>query len=209
MGCLKFAIKVIIVVLAIIGFKFLGGFDFIKNLHLFEKPTQEVLLEKSKDIADFSSIPDEYELDKTANLLGYKAVIAEHKASGQKLAVVNPKDKVLLTKKDFSDGSVKTKITDLNKKLSYNYIRLEDVKLTKQGKFKTMGQTVPYIKFEADVKNLPIKRIEGIVGVAEIKLKDENGKEIKDKTETKILLAASESGKYSQILTEQFFKKVK
>ena len=203
MGCLKFAIKIIIVVLAIIGFKVIGGFDFIRNLpekfHLFEKPSQETLIEKSMDIADFSKIPDEYELDKTANLLGYKAVLAEHKASGQKFAVVNPKDKVLLTKKDFKDGSAEKKIGEFNKKLSYNYIRLENLKITKQGNFKSMGQTIPYAKFEADVKNLPIKKIEGIIGVAEDK----------EQESTKILLAAAEGGKYSQILTEQFFKKVK
>ena len=79
MGCLKFIIKVAIVVLAIIGFKSLGGWDWVvKNWHPFEKPSQETLIEKSKDVADFSKIPDEYEISKSANVLGYRAVLAEH-----------------------------------------------------------------------------------------------------------------------------------
>ncbi len=198
MGCLRFIVRVIIVVLAIIGFKSIGGIDFIKNLHIFEKPSQEVLIEKSKMIADFSKIPDEYEIDRTADMLGYKGVLAEHKASGQKLAVLNPDNKAILTKKDFSDGSVKKKIDAMNEKLAYQYIRFENFKILKHGKFNSMGQSIPYIKYEAEVTNLPIKKIEGIIGVAEDKEKN-----------SKILLSAAQSGKYSQIITEEFFNKVK
>lgn len=198
MGCLKFLIKVAIVVLAIIGFKALGGGEFIKNLHFFEKPTQDELVAKSMDVADFTKIPDEYEIDRTANLLGYKGVLAEHKASGQKLAVLNPAKSALLTKKDFADGSIKKKLDGLNEKLAYQYIRLENFEITNQGSFHSMGQTIPYIKYRADVTNLPMKEIEGIIGVAEDK-----------EQHSKILLSASEGGKYSQIITEQFFSKVK
>ena len=77
MGCLKFIIKVAIVVLAIIGFKALGGMELFKNFHFFEKPSQDELIAKSMSVADFTKIPDEYEIDRTANLLGYKGVLAE------------------------------------------------------------------------------------------------------------------------------------
>ena len=71
MGCLKFIIKVAIVVLAIIGFRAIGGWDWVvKTWHPFEKPTQESMIEKSKDVADFSKIPEEYEISKSANILG-------------------------------------------------------------------------------------------------------------------------------------------
>lgn len=36
MGCLKFIIKVAIVVLAIIGFKALGGMELFKNFHFLK-----------------------------------------------------------------------------------------------------------------------------------------------------------------------------
>ena len=59
MGCLKFIIKVAIVVLAIVGFKSLGGWDWcVKTFHIGQKPTQQSMLEKTKDVADFSKIPD-------------------------------------------------------------------------------------------------------------------------------------------------------
>lgn len=199
MGCLKFIIKVAIVVLAIVGFKSLGGWDWIvKNCHFFEKPTQETLIEKSKDVADFSKIPDEYEISKSTNILGYRAVVAEHDATGQKMAVVNPNKTINITQADFKNGNLKKKIDDVNQKLSYQYIHVENFKIIKQGTMKTMGQTVPYAKFEAEVTNLPIKKITGIIAAA----LDDNGK-------TKLIVSVNEGSKYSQIITEQFFKNVK
>ena len=62
----------------------------------------------------------------------------------------------------------------------------------------TMGQTVPYAQFEAEVTNLTYQKIKGIISVAE----DKNGKD-------KIIISANQNNKYSQIIAEQFFKKVK
>jgi len=199
MGCLKFIIKVVIVVFAIIGFKSVGGWDWcVKTFHLGEKPSQESMIEKSKDVADFSAIPDEYELSKSANILGYRAVIAHHDSTGQKFAIVNEKKGISLTKDDFNNGNLKKKIDSINEKLSYQYIRVENFKILKQGTMKAMGQTVPYAQFEAEVTNLPVKTIKGVVSVAT----DKNGK-------NKIMVSANDGGKYSQIIAEQFFKSVK
>lgn len=199
MGCLKLLIKIVILVFAVIGFKSVGGWDWcVKTFHLNEKPSQESMIEKSKDVADFSSIPDEYELAKSANILGYRAVIAEHSATGQKFAVVNENKGIKLSKKDFKDGSLKKKIDGINEKLSYQYIHVENFKILKQGTMKSMGQSVPYAQFQADVTNLPVKTLKGVIAVAE----DKDGK-------SKILVSANENGKYSQIIAEQFFKKVK
>lgn len=198
MGCLKFIIKVVIVVLAIVGFKALGGWDWVvQNFHPFEKPSQEKLIEKSRDVADFSRIPDEYEISKSANILGYRAVVAEHDATGQKMAVVNENKTIKLTQDDFKNGTLEKKINDINQKLNYQYIHIENFKITKQGTMKTMGQTVPYARFEADVTNLPVKEIKGILAVA----KDKNGND-------KIIVSANQGNKYSHIITEQFFKNV-
>ena len=125
MGCLKFIIKVAIVVLAIIGFKTIGGWEWcVKTFHIGEKPTQESMIEKSKDVADFSKIPEEYEISKSANILGYRAVIAEHNATGQKLAVVNENKGINLTKDDFKNGQLKKKIDNINEKLQFQQSRL-------------------------------------------------------------------------------------
>lgn len=199
MGCLKFIIKVAIVVLAIIGFKTIGGWEWcVKTFHIGEKPTQESMIEKSKDVADFSKIPDEYEISKSANILGYRAVIAEHNATGQKLAVVNENKTLNITKEDFKNGQLKKKIDNINEKLQYQYIHVENFKILNQGTMKSMGQTVPYAQFEAEVTNLPIKKVKGMISVAT----DKDGK-------NKIIVSANDGGKYSQIIAEQFFKNVK
>ena len=203
MGCLKSIIRAVVIVLALIGFKAVGGWDFVKNKIplLFEKPSQETLIEKSKDVADFSGISEEYEIDKTANVLGFKTVLAEHKASGQNLIILNPGKKTLLSKQDFNGSTLSKKLNELNDKFAYQFIRLENLKIKKQGTFSALGQTVPYARFEADVVNLPVGKIQGLVAVAEYN----EGKE----KQSKILLAANENDKYSQIITEQFFNKVK
>ena len=199
MGCLKFIIKVAIVVLAIIGFRAIGGWDWVvKTWHPFEKPTQESMIEKSKDVADFSKIPEEYEISKSANILGYRAVVAEHNATGQKMSVVNQNNTIKLSQYYFKNGILEKKIEDINKKLSYQYIHIENFKITKQGTMRSMNQTVPYARFEADVTNLPVKDIKGLIAVA----KDVNGKD-------KILVSANQGDRYSQIISEQFFKMVK
>ena len=199
MGCLKLLIKIVIIIFAIIGFRATGCWDWcVKTFHLNEKPSQESMIEKSRDVADFSAIPDEYEIAKSANILGYRAVIAEHDATGQKFAVVNENKGLKITKQDFKDGSLKKKIDGVNKKLEYQYIHVENFKILKQGNMKAMGQTVPYAQFQADVTNLPVKTLRGIIAVAQ----DNEGK-------SKILVSANEQGKYSQIIAEQFFKKVK
>ena len=199
MGCLKFLIKTVIIIFAIIGFRSTGCWDWCVNtFHLNKKPSQESMIEKSRDVADFSSIPDEYEIAKSANILGYRAVIAEHDATGQKFAVVNENKGLKLTKQDFKDGSLKKKIDGVNKKLEYQYIHVENFRILKQGTMKAMGQTVPYAQFQADVTNLPVKTLKGVIAVAQ----DDEGK-------SKILVSANENGKYSQIIAEQFFKKVK
>lgn len=199
MGCLKLLIKIVIIVFAIIGFRATGCWDWcVKTFRLNEKPNQESMIEKSRDVADFSSIPDEYEIAKSANILGYRAVIAEHDATGQKFAVVNENKGLKLTKQDFKDGSLKKKIDGVNKKLEYQYIHVENFRILKQGTMKAMGQTVPYAQFQADVTNLPVKTLKGVIAVAQ----DDDGK-------SKILVSANEKGKYSQIIAEQFFKKVK
>lgn len=198
-GCLSLIIKIVIVILAYIGFQSLGGIDFVKEkFNEYTTPSQEVLLEKAKKIADLSEINDEYNIDRTISVLDYHVVMAEHNASGQKLAIIEPKKENLLTKNDFKSGDINKKLTDLNDKFQYQLVRLENFKITKKGTFHAMGQTIPYVKFEADTVNLPIGHISGIIGAAE-----------NSKKKNVIVASVNGNNKYSQIITEAFFKKVK
>ena len=84
MKLLKNIITLVVLTLAVIGFMSIGGMDFVKkvfsNVSWFNK-SQETVMEKANKIANFSNInQEEYEISKTANIMGYKAVVAEHNA---------------------------------------------------------------------------------------------------------------------------------
>ncbi len=201
MGCLKNIIKIIIIIFAIIGFKAVGGIGIFQgkfNFNFFEKPSQEKMQEKASKIADLSKINDEYEIEKTANVIGFKAVMSEHKASKQKLIIIDTGKKDILTKEDFKTKEVDQKLKDLADKIKYQFIRVEDLKITERGNIQTMGQTVPFVKFTAGTVNLPTPEIKGIIGAAV-------GKDGKNK----LILSVTDGEKYSQIITQQFFKDVK
>ncbi len=199
MGCLKNVIRAVILTLAVVGFMSLGGKELIGGLlHNYFSPSQETMMEKAKKVGDFSQINDEFELEKAAGLMGYNAVVAEHKASGQKMFVVDSKDKVILTADDIKSDNVETKIHEALKKVKYQAISVEDLHIVKHGVMTSYGQQIPYVRFEAKVKKLPVSDIGGIVSV--VKGQDGNNK---------LLLSANEKNKYSQLISDEFFRKIK
>lgn len=200
MGCLFKLIKFIIIILAIVGI-FTVGKTILRdkfNINIFGEQSQEKLVEKASKIADFSHINEEYKLKKTANILGFNTVIAEHKGSGQKLIVSNEGKKNFLTKRDFVTKNVDKKLQIVAEKMQYQMVRIEDLEITQRGTFTTMGQTVPFVKFEATTVNLPISSVKGIVGAATNKNK-----------ETLLIISVNDGKKYSQIITQEFFKDVR
>ena len=60
------------------------------------------------------------------------------------------------------------------------------------------GKEVPFVKFEAKVKKLPIGDVGGIISVAETK----DG-------QPRLLISANEKDKYSQLISDEFFRKIK
>ena len=189
MGCLKNFLRAIIITLAVVGFMAIGGKDLIGGyLHDIFNPSKDEMLEKAKKVGDFSHINDEFELEKATGILGYNAVVAEHKASGQKI----------LTADDIKSDNVEEKLYKAVSKIKYQAISVDDLKVTKHGTMHSYGKEVPYVKFEARVKKLPIGDVGGIVSVAETK----DGK-------SRLLISANEKNKYSQLISDEFFKKVK
>ena len=63
---------------------------------------------------------------------------------------------------------------------------------------KSYGKEIPYVKFSAKMKKLPVGEISGIISV----VKDEQGND-------KILISANEKDRYSQLITNEFFKEIK
>ena len=199
MGCLKNITRSIFLTVLIVGFIAFGGQDWIKNsLNNFFNPTHDTIMEKAKKVGDFSKIDKEFEIEKAAGLMGYNAVIAEHKASGQKMIVVDSAKKTIISKEDIQAPDAEERLKKAISKFKYQSAAIEDFHVVEKGTMQSYGQEVPYIKFKARLKKLPIGEISGIVSV----VKDENGNE-------KILVSANQGEKYSQLISNEFFKVIK
>lgn len=202
MGCLKNILKAIILVFAVIGFISIGGKDtIIKKWNEFTNPPQDVMLERAKKVGDFSRIGDEYEIDKAASAFGYNGVLAEHKASGQKMVIVDS-GKVgkgpLLTPQDFKDDKVEEKLQDLTKKFKYSVVNVQDLKIIKKGRINAFGKRAQYVRFSAKISKMPTGDIEGIISAVETK-----------SGQTRVIVSANEKGKYSQLIANDFFRNVR
>lgn len=199
MGCLKKIFRAVILALAIIGFISIGGKDWVVsvwNKHINKSP--QTLIEKAQKVGDFSQINEEFELEKASGMLGYNGVLAEHKASGQKMIVIDDNKKPLLTKHDIESGNVEEKLKSSLGKLKYQSIGLEEFEITKHGTMHTYGQNVPYARFNAKISRFPVGSMSGVISV----VTTSDG-------ENRLLISANEKSKYSQLLAEEFFKKIK
>ena len=199
MGCLKNILRAIILTLAVVGFMALGGKELVSGLiNNYFNPPKDTMLERAQKVGDFSKINDEFEIERAAGIMGYNAVVAEHEASGQKMFVVDSGDKDILTAEDIKSENVEEKLYKAISKIKYQAVSVEDLKVTKHGTMHSYGKEVPYVKFEARIKKLPIGDVGGIISVAETK----DG-------ESRLLISANEKSKYSQLISDEFFKKIK
>lgn len=199
MGCLKNVTRSIFLTVVVVGFMAFGGQDWIKTqIKNFINPSHDVVLERAQKVGDFSKINKEFEIEKAAGILGYNAVLAEHKASGQKMVVVDSGKKTILTQEDIKADDVESRIKSALNKVKYQSATLEDFRIIEKGIMTSYGQQIPYVKFTARIKKLPIGEISGIISV----VKDEKGND-------KILVSANEKDRYSQLIANEFFKEVK
>ena len=199
MSCLKNVTRAIFLTAIIVGFVAIGGKDFlITQFKNFVNPSHDVVLERAQKVGDFSKIDKEFEIEKAAGVMGYNAVLAEHKATGQKMVVVDSGKKQILTQTDIKAADAEDRIKNAIKKVKYQSDALEDFHVTERGTMKSYNQTVPYVRFTARIKKLPIGEVSGIISV----VKDENNND-------KILVSLNEKSKYSQLISNEFFKEIK
>lgn len=199
MGCLKNVTRSIFLTVVAVGFIAFGGQKWINDaINNFLHPTHDVILERAQKVGDFSKIDKEFEIEKAAGIMGYNAVVAEHKASGQKMVVVDTAKKKILTPQDIKANDVEDRLKKAISKVKYQSVALEEFHVTEKGTMKSYGQEIPYVKFRAKVKKLPIGEISGIISVVE----DEKGND-------KILVSVNQGEKYSQLISNEFFKVIK
>ena len=199
MGCLKNVTRAVFFTVVIVGFMALGGQNWIKEQFInYVNPSKDVVLERAQKVGDFSKINKEFEIEKAAGVLGYNAVLAEHKASGQKMVVVDSGKKQVLTQEDIKSPDAEEKIRSAINKIKYQSAAVEEFHVTEKGTMKSYGKEIPYVRFTAKIKKFPIGEISGIISV----VKDEKGND-------KILVSANEKSKYSQLISNEFFKEIK
>ncbi len=198
-GCLSLIIKTIVVVLVFFGLLHLGVIDFIKNkIQETKNVEQGEILDKTKDVVDLSEIDNEYSIEKNMKFLKNRMIIAEHKSTGQKMIIIEPRNEDILTKDDINDDKLQEKIDNAVNKYKYQPVKFDKLEVTNKGQFKGLEQDIPYAKVNVGISNLPVKDMEGIVGVAQT----QDGKNL-------IVISVNQKDKYSQIITEAFYKKVK
>lgn len=196
---IKLIFQTIILILAFIGFNSIGGQKYvdmlIQNVSSFIKDNAQ---ESAKELGDFSNIDKEFEIDNTFKVLGYKGVLCEHNASGQRLAILNTGKKTVLTQADIKSKDLATKIKSAFEKTKYQAISIEEITITGRGTLTTKGKTVPYAKFDAKVSRLPIKEYSGIIGVT-----------TNAKGDNELVISVNQQKRYSQLITNEFFSKIK
>ena len=195
---IKIVFNAVLLVLAIIGFNAIGGQKYVEiaKTHITAF-VQDRIEENAKKFGDFSNLHEEFEIDKTVNLFGYSAVIAEHKVSSQKMCIIDSKKKPLLTQNDIKSANLEKQLQELANKFKYQSVSFHEIKVVSRGNIKVYNQTVPYAKFEAKANKLPFSDLAGIV--ASVKTTD---------GDEKLVLAISEKKKYSQLITEEFYKNI-
>lgn len=195
---IKIVFNATIIVLAFIGFNAIGGQKYIEAIKdgigtfIAQHNAESV-----KKIGDFSKMNEEFIIDNTMSIMGYKAVIAEHKASGQKMVILDSGKKPILTQEEIKSQKIDDKLKDVSKNINYKGVKVQDITVTSRGTMDAYGQTVPYAKFDAHVTRLPFSDISGIV--ASVKTSDGN---------EKLALSLSEKKRYSQLITNEFYKGV-
>ena len=196
---IKIIFNSFIIVLALIGFNAIGGQKYVEAVKTnIGNVIQQRAKENAKKIGDFSNLHEEFQIDNTVNLLGYKAILAEHKISGQKMCIIDSGKKPLLTKSDIQSPDLDEKLQSLVKNIKYQAISFQEIKITSRGTITAYNQVVPYAKFEAKAKKLPFSDLSGIV--ASVKTSDNS---------EKLIISVSEKKKYSQLITEEFYKNVR
>ena len=206
MGCLKSLIRKIIFAALLIAFFFFGGCDFVvTKYNEFTCPPREELLEQSKDFGDFSAVSSDYRLTRSINLFGYRKFNAQYMPTGQKITIIDLKDKNVITPEDFSNKKIDLKINEALESLKDSLITLENLEITGRGTIIAKGKTIPYVNFKADVKNVPFKTVEGTLGA----YKSPNVSKKDALQTTKVLLSMRDCKKYNQQITANYMKSVK
>ncbi len=218
MGCLRNIINLIIITLAIIGFLSIGGREYLENdvmptvkkvntafqtemdnrgktftqLSLNELGT--ILWNSVKSVIFVKKVANGYEVTEIKGLMGYDTKIAEDISSGQKMVLVDTKDKVLLDLNKTDKAELKADMLKLAKKHKALPVKFDDIDIVEIGKWKAMNKDLKYAKVSIK-DSASNSEIIAIVST------------IPDDTDSKMIVTFAEKSKFSKKTAEKYFKK--
>lgn len=201
-GCFKFIISgifSIIVGIALILFYFFGGFDYVKSMFEAQKAKPILTVEQqAQKFADFSHMPKDYKLKKSVGILGVNAILAEHKQTKQKMAIVDTGWIFNLSKDDILSNKLDDKLKELSSKYNNKVVAIDNFEIGKKGMFNALNQNIPYVKIKLKTSGQLKNDFEGIIGVVN-----------KPDNKNNLVVSFSDTGKYKQKTAEKFFQNLK
>lgn len=191
---MRLIFKLIILGLIIFGLNYFGAFKYFatKNVDNTKR------IERAQSIVDLSKMNNEYKINYVFKFLQYNLISISHVGANQKFYIVKCPKNRLFKEEDFKNGILERKLKEFNKNTETCFIHLENFKFTQKNIINTTSFKIPYAAFQTEVVNVPMYgRIKGIIGASN-SLKDAN----------LVFIAYNDSQKYSNILTNEFFKSI-
>lgn len=218
MGCLRNIINLIIIILAVIGFLSIGGREYLDaniipvvkkvNIELQAgientgksftdlslKEIGEILWNSIKSTMLTKKVAGEYEITEVKGLMGYDTKIAEDIKSGQKMVLIDTKDKPLLDLTKDDKAELKADMLKLAKKHKAAPIKFDDIDIVELGKWKVLNKDLRYAKINIKDK-VSGKEITAIISTSP------------DSKDSKMIVTFAEKTKFSKKIAEKFLKK--
>ncbi len=218
MGCLRNIINLIIISLAIIGFLSIGGKEYldanviptVKKVNtefqtqmentgktfteLSLKEIGTILWNSVKSTMFTKKVSGEYEITEVKGLMGYDTKIAEDIKSGQKMVVVDTKDKALLDLNKTDKAELKADMLKLAKKHKALPVKFDDIDIVEVGKWKALNKDLRYAKLSFHDTSSG-RDIIAIVST------------YPDETESKMIVTFAEKSKFSRKIAEKYLRK--
>lgn len=209
MGCIKSLINKIILIAILVAFFFFGGCDFcVIKYQEFANPPREEMIKQSKDFGDFSTISSDYILTRSPNIIGYRKISARYMPTGQKITIIDLKNKDIVKPEDFNSKAIDSKINELLLTFKDSVITLEDLEITGRGTIAAKGKTIPYVTFKANVKNVPFKTVEGLLAAYQSPNVSKAKKNKPAVQTVKVILSARDARRFNQQAAINFIKSI-
>ncbi len=210
MGCLKKLVKNILILAAIVCFFALGGFVFLRDtIETFNNPPREKAIEMALDFGDFSDISSDYKIGRTYWLFGYKKLTITYKPSNNKITFVRLPNQKKVKIQDFVDKNVDKTLQNFTENFDRHLIKLQNVKAGSKGVILGKNKVIYYSEVDAEVKNLPFKKLKGIMAIYKLNNKDTKKEEDPQKQPCAVVLYMTDSEKYSLNIPLNVLKKIK